>query len=115
MSVKSYEINLKKYADVLEYLDRQIDISIHEKDKNKAEKKYHKFMKWLREVPVVGFNSAKYDANIMKIHLSGVLSKYDKPDQEEVTPLKTNSMYRVITSKTLKLLDVANFLASGVH
>lgn len=114
ISAKAYEINVKKYSDVLDYLDRQIDIAIHEKDKNKAEKKYHKFMKWLREVPVVGFNSAKYDANIMKMYLSGALTKYDKPDKEEVTPLKTNSMYRVITSKTLKFLDVANFLAAGV-
>jgi hypothetical protein len=71
-------------------------------------------MKRLLEVPVVGFNSAKYDANIMKMYLSGALSKYDKPDEQEVTPLKTNSMYRVITSKTFKLLDVANFLAAGV-
>jgi hypothetical protein len=44
-------------------------------------------MKWLREVPVVGFNSAKYDANIMKMYLSRALIKYDKPDKEEVTPL----------------------------
>jgi hypothetical protein len=29
-------------------------------------------------------------------------------------PLKTNSMYRVITSKSLKFLDVMNFLAAGV-
>ena len=99
---------------MLDYLNRQIDITNHEKDKNKVEKKYHKFMKWLREVPVVGFNSAKYDVNIMKMYLSGALTKYDKPDKEEVTPLKTNSMYRVITSKTLKFLDVANFLAVGV-
>ncbi len=27
----------KKYPDVLEYLNRQIDISIHEKNKNKSE------------------------------------------------------------------------------
>jgi hypothetical protein len=114
MSAKAYEINVKKYSDVLDYLDRQIDIAVHDKDKSKAEHKYHKFMKWLREVPVVGFNSAKYDANIMKMYLSGALTKYDKPDKEEVTPLKTNSMYRVITSKTLKFLDVANFLAAGV-
>jgi hypothetical protein len=114
MSAKAYEINVKKYSDVLDYLDRQIDIAVHDKDKCKAETKYHKFMKWLREVPVVGFNSAKYDANIMKLYLSGALTKYDKPDKEEVTPLKTNSMYRVITSKTLKFLDVANFLAAGV-
>jgi hypothetical protein len=114
MSAKAYEINIKKYEDVLEYLNKKIDMAIHEKDKNKAEQKYFKFMKWLREVPVVGFNSAKYDANIMKMYLSGALTKYDKPDKEEVTPLKTNSMYRVITSKTLKFLDVANFLAAGV-
>ena len=44
-------------------------------------------MKWLREVPVVGFNSVKYDANIMKMYLSRALIKYDKPDKEEVTPL----------------------------
>ena len=99
---------------MLDHLNRQIDIAVHDKDKNKAEQKYLKFMKWLREVPVVGFNSAKYDANIMKMYLSGALTKYDKPDKEEVTPLKTNSMYRVITSKTLKFLDVANFLAAGV-
>ncbi len=104
ISVKSYEINLKKYSDVLDYLDRQINISIHEKDKNKDEHKYHKFMKWLREVAVVGFNSVKYDVNIMKLYLSGSLTKYDKPDKEEVTPLKTNNMYSVITSKTLKFL-----------
>ena len=114
MSAKAYAMNIKKYADVLEYLGTQIDIAVHDKDKNKAEQKYLKFMKWLREVPVVGFNSAKYDANIMKMYLSGALTKYDKPDKEEVTPLKTNSMYRVITSKSLKFLDVANFLAVGV-
>ena len=89
MSAKAYTINLKKYEAVLDYLNRQIDISIHENDKNNAEKKYHKFMKWLREVPVVGFNSAKYDANIMKMYLSVALSKNDKPEKEEVTPLKT--------------------------
>ena len=114
MSAKAYEINIKKYEKVLDYLNKKIDMAIHEKDKNKAEQKYFKFMRWLKEVPVVGFNSAKYDANIMKMYLSGALTKYDKPDKEEVTPLKTNSMYRVITSKTLKFLDVANFLAAGV-
>ncbi len=34
ISVKEYEINVKKYSGVLDYLDRQIDIAIHEKDKS---------------------------------------------------------------------------------
>jgi len=55
------QVAIKTHSS-LEYLDRQIDISIHEKDKNKDEKKYHKFMKWLREVPVGsrGFKVADY-------------------------------------------------------
>jgi hypothetical protein len=114
MSAKAYEKNAVKYADVIKYLECQIHFAKNDKDKIKAVKKLDRFMKWLREVPVVGFNSAKYDANIMKMYLSGALTKYDKPEEGEVTPLKTNSMYRVITSKSLKFLDVANFLAAGV-
>jgi hypothetical protein len=50
MSAKAYEMNIKKYDKVLDYLNNQIDIAKHDKDKNKAEMKYFKFMKWLREV-----------------------------------------------------------------
>ncbi len=50
-------------------------------------------MRWFREVPVVGFNSAKYDANIMKMYLSGTFSKYYKPEKEEVKLIKTIIMY----------------------
>jgi hypothetical protein len=45
MSARAYEINVEKYSDVLDYLNRQIDIAVHDKDKNKAEQKYHKFMR----------------------------------------------------------------------
>ncbi len=50
MSAKSYAINIKKYADVLDYVNRKIDIAMHEKDKNYATMKYKKYMKWIREV-----------------------------------------------------------------
>jgi hypothetical protein len=49
MSAKAYEINIKKYEKVLAYLNKKIDMAIHEKDKNKAEQKYFKFMKWLKK------------------------------------------------------------------
>lgn len=114
ISAKAYEINLVKYADVIRYLECQINFSRDDKEKEKNIKKFDKFIKWLREVPVVGFNSSKYDANLMKKYLSVALTKYDKPEEGEVVALKTNSMYRVISSKTLKFLDVANYLAAGV-
>jgi hypothetical protein len=33
------------------------------------------FEKWIKEVPVIGFNSAKYDCNIMKVYLCDALQK----------------------------------------
>ena len=62
-------------------------------------------MRWFREVPVVGFNSAKYDANIMKMYLSGTFSKYYKPEKEEVTLIKTISMYVQIESFLVNSLN----------
>ena len=35
------------------------------------------FEKWIKEVPVIGFNSAKYDCNIIKVYLCDALKKYD--------------------------------------
>ena len=64
-------------------------------------------MRWLRKVPVIGFNSCKYDSNLMKKWISGALSEFDKPENDEVSPLKSNNMYRVIKSKSLKFLDMA--------
>ena len=50
-------------------------------------------MRWFRKVPVVGFKSAKYDANIMKMYLSGTFSKYYKAEKEDVKLIKTIIMY----------------------
>jgi hypothetical protein len=33
------------------------------------------FEKWIKEVPVIGFNSAKYDSNIMKVYIYVMLFK----------------------------------------
>ena len=76
------------------------------------------FDKWICEVPVIGFNSAKYDCNIMKVYLCDALKKYDfvfdkDKDKQNIQALKTGNCYRVITSEQLKFLDVSNFLAAG--
>ena len=131
ISAKAYEINYEKYKNVIEYLDEDINknkglletlkedgnndklIYKTEGQLNYVTKQKENFMKWMREVPVIGFNSAKYDANIMKMYLNSSLDRFDKNDNEEVQVLKTNTMYRVLTSKSLKFLDVSNFLAGG--
>ena len=76
------------------------------------------FEKWFKVVPVIGFNSAKYDCNIMNVFLCDALKKYDfvfdkDKDKQNIQALKTGKFYRVITSEHLKFLDVSKFLAAG--
>jgi hypothetical protein len=77
------------------------------------------FEKWIKEVLVIGFNSAKYYCNIMQVHLYDALKNYDwlydnnDKENQNIQALKTGNCYRVITSDHLKFLDVSNFLAAG--
>ena len=66
------------------------------------------FEKWFKVVPVIGFNSAKYDCNIMKVFLCNALKKYDfvfdkDKDKQNIQALKTGKCYRIITSEHLKV------------
>ena len=76
------------------------------------------FDKRIREVSVIGFNSAIYDCNIMKVYLCYALKKYDfvfdkDEDKQNIQASKTGNCYGVITSEHLKFLDVSNFLVAG--
>ena len=108
---KSYEINVQKYKNVYQQISNL-------EDKKLMSKCFAIFEKWIKEVPVIGFNSAKYDCNIMKVYLCDALKKYDfvfdhDKQKQNIQTLKTGNCYRVITSDHLKFLDVSNFLAAG--
>ena len=108
---KSYEINVQKYKNIYQQISNL-------EDKKLMSKCFAIFEKWIKEVPVIGFNSAKYDCNIMKVYLCDALKKYDfvfdhDKQKQNIQTLKTGNCYRVITSDHLKFLDVSNFLAAG--
>lgn len=58
---------------------------------------------------MLGFNSGKYDINIIKRYLYPVL--------QETDPLKfiikRTSTYMALTTEKLKFLDISNYLAPG--
>ena len=56
---QAYKINTKIYKDIYNQID---DLTDHKK------KCFQTFDKWIREVPVIGFNSGKYDCNIMQYY-----------------------------------------------
>ena len=65
---KSYEINVQKYKKIYKQIGNM-------EDKKLMSKCFGMFGRWIKEVPVVGFNSAKYDCNIMKVYLCDALKK----------------------------------------
>ena len=76
--------------------------------------------RWMNQVPVIGFNSGKYDLNLIKKYLVEELAK------AEVTPIggalkhpeifvaRKENDYMFITTDKFKFLDIKNFLDSGM-
>ena len=67
------------------------------------------FNKYLSVVPVLGFNSAKYDLNLIKSQLAKHLKLHLKKENPYIV-MKNNS-YMQIQSSKFKFLDISNFLA----
>ena len=76
--------------------------------------------RWINQVPVVGFNSGKYDLNLVKKYFVEELAK------AEVTPLggalkhpeifvaRKENDYMFLTTDKFKFLDIKNFLGDGM-
>ena len=66
-------------------------------------------MNWINQVPISGFNSGKYDLNLVKEHFIKALSNIN-----EVTVTKKDNLHMFFTSPSFKFLDIKNYLALGL-
>ena len=64
---------------------------------------------YLKELPVLGFNSGKYDLNAVKEFLFPVLVE----NEEVLFTIKRNNNFMCLKTEHLRFLDVTNFLAPG--
>ncbi|MEW8119475.1 MAG: hypothetical protein AB2792_20110, partial [Candidatus Thiodiazotropha sp.] len=71
---------------------------------------YGHMVTYMSQVPVLGFNSAKYDLNLIKRWLAKHLNMHDDPGTFVV---KKNNSYTCIATESLKFLDMSQFLAAG--
>ena len=76
---------------------------------NKLNSLLARFKSYCRCVPVLGFNSAKYDLNLIKSKLCAHL---DLSGPECFTVKKSNA-YVSISTPTLKFLDISRYIAPG--
>ncbi|XP_019633364.1 PREDICTED: uncharacterized protein LOC109476787 [Branchiostoma belcheri] len=63
----------------------------------------------LRQLPVIGFNSGKYDVNAMK----KVFLPHLYTQQENLRPIKKDNSFMSIETDHLKFLDLVNYVAPG--
>ena len=70
---------------------------------------------WLRQLSVVGFNSGKYDLNVIKRIFVPYLMKPSEDDEIDDTRfvIKRQNTFMCFSTNKLKFLDMVNFLAPG--
>jgi hypothetical protein len=77
VSEEAYRTLMAKFGDVFqqiqERLDSDLDDVVDDEERDRQEKKHYLYKIYqqlelhLKELPVVGFNSGKYDVNAMKV------------------------------------------------
>ena len=86
------------------------DDSQTKKSSHPLQKIYGNMETYMAQVPVIGFNSAKYDVNLIKRCLAKHLNMHE---DSSAFVVKKNNSYTCISTESLKFLDMTQFLAPG--
>lgn len=111
---------LDKWGAVLENLEEKLDHWRQEEEKaekslapimmiNELTKMLGRFNFYCQQVPVLGFNSARYDLNLIKKSIA----KHLRPNESQGITIKKNNSYTCLSNDSLRFLDITNFLAPG--
>ena len=69
---------------------------------------------WLHQLPVLGFNSSKYDLNAIKRFFVPLLIRNSAAERASRFVIKRQNNFMCFATKKLKFLDICNYLAPGV-
>ena len=114
------ESNGEKELEGLSEDEKRSLIARWESTLDKVTRLLGSFHHYCRQIPVLGFNSAKYDLNLVKPYLIPWLRADVDPDKEgekediDISVIKKGSMYTQIGARRFKFLDISNYLAGGV-
>ncbi|EGZ11670.1 hypothetical protein PHYSODRAFT_336180 [Phytophthora sojae] len=68
---------------------------------------YGKLKQCIDQVPVLGFNSGRYDINLIKADLFAVIGT------DNITSVSKNPSYMCIATSDMKMLDISNYVPAG--
>jgi hypothetical protein len=88
--------------------DADPDQDVNSKMCRKLDYLLQKFGKYCKQVPVLGYNSARYDLNLVKERLACHLEM-----NEDAFVIKRNNSYLCMSQPLLKFLDITSYLSPG--
>ena len=132
----SYENVLEQLAEAMTRWDEQEETALSAADDDDGKKSrrtknpYKKLMGqlygWMRQLPVVGFNSGHYDLNAIKQFLVPYFLSTTKTEEQEEEEeedenegdgsffvIKRNNTFMCLSTDQLKFLDMTNYIAPG--
>ena len=68
---------------------------------------------WLHQLPVIGFNSSKYDLNAIKRFFVPLLIRNSDVEQASCFVIKRQNTFMCLSTDKLKFVDICNYLAPG--
>ena len=125
ISLYNKEIMMEKYYEVYfqlnELISKYNDNSDSNKSKHDTKIKSHFFNslnnikkeldRYISQIPVIGFNSGKYDLNLIKKYIiSYIVENYEEQD---IHTIKKEYSYLSISTLDMKFIDISNYLAAG--
>ena len=124
----AYQILYSKYKPYLKKLD-DLSKEVREKEaqmngeasekNNYYDDLSNELRSWLQVLPVLGFNSGKYDVNMICDPLMNLLKHTTTVDENKTTVnraqmiIKKNNSFMAIRTQKLQFLDITNYLSAG--
>ena len=125
LSDAAYESLLPSYKDVMACLKEQASMwdevaaTAHDDDENgkKTVNPYKALEKqlqaWLHQLPVLGFNSGKYDLNTIKRFFVPLLIRNIDTEHASCFVIKRQNYFMCLYTDKLKFIDMVKYLAPG--
>ena len=116
------ELNARKHAWEEETKEEEEEEEAEEGRNNPYKTLIEQLLGWLRQLPVIGFNSGRYDLNVVKKFFIPYLLKPSKQDDNDADDeavdeirivIKRQNTFMCFATKKLKFLDICNYLAPG--
>jgi len=93
------------FEEIQQRLDQDLEEYKDDEEREREEKKHHLYQlkQYLQELPVVGFNTGKYDVNAMKIDFFTRLV-----DSHKIKYTVKRNNFMCIKTEKLMFLDITN-------